>query len=66
MRIKFITEEGLLAAKSNYPTIFKEVIKKKSVDLHTLMNDNAIIRDSSIEIEDFSFEKQYPFHQLHY
>ena len=28
MRIKFITEEGLLAAKSNYKTIYKEIIKK--------------------------------------
>lgn len=56
MRIKFITEEGLLATKSNYPTIFKEVIKKKSVDLPTLLNDNSIIRDSSIEVEDFSFD----------
>ena len=56
MRINFITEEGLLAAKSNYPTIFKEIIKKKSTDLPTLMNDSSIIRDSSIEVEDFSFD----------
>lgn len=56
MRIKFITEEGLLTAKSNYPTIFKEIIKKKSTDLPTLMSDSSIIRDSSIEIEDFSFD----------
>lgn len=55
MRIKFITEEGLLAAKSNYATIYKDVIKK-TTDLPTLMNDNSIIRDSSIEIEDFSFD----------
>ena len=56
MRIKFITEEGLLAAKRNYLTIFKEIIKKKSTDLPTLMNDSSIIRDSSIEVEDFSFD----------
>lgn len=56
MRIKFITEEGLLTAKSNYPTIYKEVIKKKSTDLSALMNDSCIIRDSSIEIEEFSFD----------
>ena len=56
MKIKFITEDGLLSAKSNYSTIFKEVIKKKSTDLPALMNDSSIIRDSSIEIEDFSFD----------
>lgn len=56
MRIKFITEDGLLSAKSNYSTIFKEIIRNKSTDLPTLMNDGSIIRDSSIEIEDFSFD----------
>lgn len=56
MRIKFITEEGLLAAKSNYSTIYKEIIKKKATDLSTLMNDSSIIKDSSIEIEEFSFD----------
>lgn len=56
MKIKFITEEGLLAAKENYTVIFKEVIKKNTVDLPTLLNDSTIIKDSSIEIEDFSFD----------
>lgn len=56
MKIKFITEEGLLAAKSNYSTIYKELIKKKSSDLPTLLNDSSIIRESSIEIEEFSFD----------
>lgn len=56
MRIKFITEEGLLTAKSNYSTIFKEVIKKNNTDLPNLMNDKDIIRESSIEIEEFTFD----------
>lgn len=54
MRIKFITEEGLLAAKANYAVIYKEILKKKATDLPTLFNDSGIIRDSSIEIEEFS------------
>ena len=56
MRIKFITEEGLLAAKANYAVIYKEILKKKTMDLPTLFNDSSIIRDSSIEIEEFSFD----------
>ena len=56
MRIKFITEEGLLAAKANYAVIYKEILKKKATDLPTLFNDSGIIRDSSIEIEEFSFD----------
>lgn len=32
MRIKFITEEGLLAAKANYAVIYKEILKKKATD----------------------------------
>ena len=43
MRIKFITEEGLLAAKSNYKTIYKEIIKKGKTDLPGLLNDANII-----------------------
>ena len=56
MKIKFITEEGLTMAKANYPSIYNEVIKKKSKDLPTLFNDQTIIKNSSIEIEDFSFD----------
>ena len=56
MKIKFITEEGLLAAKSNYSTIYKELIIKNKSDLPTLLNDSSIIRESSIEIEEFSFD----------
>ena len=56
MRIKFITEEGLLAAKSNYKTIYKEIIKKGKTDLPGLLNDANIIKESSIEVEDFAFD----------
>lgn len=56
MKIKFITDDGLLAAKKNYSTIYKEIIKKGKFDLPALLNDNTIIRDSSLEIEEFSFD----------
>ena len=56
MRIKFIAEEGLIAAKSNYSEIFRQILKKKSTDLPTLLGDATAIKDSSIEVEEFSFD----------
>ncbi|MCR5523954.1 MAG: hypothetical protein K6F64_10065 [Clostridia bacterium] len=55
MKIKFITEEGLLTAKGNYSTIYKEVIKKSN-NICNVLNDSSVIKESSIEIEDFSFD----------
>lgn len=56
MRLKFITEEGLLKAKSNYSAIYKEVILKKNKTLEELFGDDNLIRETSIEIEDFSLD----------
>ena len=56
MKIKFITEDGLLAAKSNYAIIYKDLLKKKTSDLPTLLMDETIIRDSFLEVEEFSFD----------
>lgn len=56
MRLKFITEEGLLAAKGNYSAIFNEVLVKNNCNIQTLLDDDTIIRESSIEYEPFSFD----------
>lgn len=56
MRIKFITEEGLETAKANYPIVCKQVVINKKSDLPSLLNDSNVIKDSSIEVEDFVFD----------
>ena len=59
MKIKFITDEGLEKARNNYKTIYKEILVKGTSDLQTLFNDDHIIKDTSINIEDFSLDTSF-------
>lgn len=59
MKIKFITDEGLEKARNNYKTIYKEILVKGTSDLQTLFNDDHIIKNTSIDIEDFSLDSGY-------
>lgn len=59
MKIKFITDEGLEKARNNYKTIYKEILLKGNSDLQTIFNDENIIKDTSIEIEDFSLDTSF-------
>lgn len=56
MKLKFITEEGLLAAKGNYSAIYNEILVKNNCTIQSLLNDDNIIRESSIEYEPFEFD----------
>ena len=56
MKIKFITEEGLITAKNNYKIIYDKIIKSNSTQLCDLLNDDNIIRESAIEIDPFDFD----------
>ena len=56
MKIKFITEEGLLKAKANFKSIYKEMLVKPQKSIQELFEDDRIIRDTSMEIEDFSLD----------
>lgn len=59
MKIKFITDEGLEKARNNFKTIYKEILVKGTSDLQTLFNDDHIIKDTSIDIEDFSLDTSF-------
>lgn len=59
MKIKFITDEGLEKARNNYKTIYKEILVKGTSDLQTLFNDDHIIKNTSIDIEDFSLDTSF-------
>ena len=56
MRLKFITEEGLLAAKGNFSAIYDEVLLKGTCGIQTLLGDDTLIRESSIEYEPFELD----------
>ncbi len=55
MKIKFITEDGLLKAKSNFKAIYKEALKSNKT-IQEVFEDDKIIRDTSMEIEDFTLD----------
>ena len=56
MKIKFITEEGLLKAKNNFKAIYKDMLVKPKKSIQELFEDEKIIRDTSMEIEEFSLD----------
>ena len=59
MRIKFITEEGLVKTKANFSQIQKEVLVKRSKTLSELFNDETMIRNTSIEVDDFELDMSH-------
>jgi hypothetical protein len=59
MRVKFITDEGLEKARNNFKSIYKEILVKGNSDLCTLFDDENIIKNTSIEIEDFSLDTSF-------
>ena len=56
MKIKFITEDGLLKAKNNFKAIYKDMLVKPKKSIQELFEDEKIIRDTSMEIEEFSLD----------
>lgn len=56
MKIKFITDEGLLKAKNNFKAIYKDMLVKPKKSIQELFEDEKIIRDTSMEIEEFSLD----------
>lgn len=56
MFVKFISEEDLEKARANYKTISKNILIKGNTDLQSMFNDENIIRNTSIEIEDFTLD----------
>ena len=56
MKLKFITEEGLLKAKGNFSSIYEEILIKKNCSIQELLNDETLIRNSSIEYEPFELD----------
>ena len=56
MNIKFITEEGLLKAKNNFKSIYKEMLAKPQKSIQELFEDEKIVRETSMEIEEFSLD----------
>ena len=56
MKIKFITEDGLLKAKNNFKSIYKEMLAKPQKNIQELFEDEKIVRETSMEIEEFSLD----------
>lgn len=59
MKIKFITDEGLEKARNNFKSIYKEMLVKENTDLQSLFGDETIIRNTSIEIDDFTLDTSF-------
>lgn len=60
MKIKYITEDGIITLRKNAKDVFKEVVRDKSKTINDLLNDNNLIKESSFEVEDYSLEMQSP------
>ena len=56
MYIKYITEENLEKLRANYKTISKEVLIKGTTNIQTFFNDENIVKNTSIEIDDFTLD----------
>lgn len=59
MHIKFITDDGLEKSRNNFTTIYKEILVKGNTTLHNLFEDENIIKNTSIEIEDFTLDTSF-------
>lgn len=60
MKIKYITEDGILALKNNANIIYSEVIKKKSKTINEVLNDKSMIKLTPFDIDDFVLDMSQP------
>lgn len=56
MKIKYITEDDLLAIKSNTSTIYRKLLVDGEKNIIEIMNNEALIKDTSYEVEDFELD----------
>ncbi len=60
LRVKYVSEDGLNAIKSNLLTIYKEVILNNDKTISEALKDESLIKESSIEIVDFALDMSQP------
>ena len=60
MKIKYITEDDLNAIKSNAATILRQVILYKEKTIEEALDNDALIKKSTFEIEDFKMDMSQP------
>lgn len=53
MKIKYITEEGILTLRNNNKIIFEGIMLEKDKSILELMKDDNLIKETSYEINDF-------------
>ncbi|MDO4467776.1 MAG: DUF6339 family protein [Bacillota bacterium] len=59
MKVKYLTEDGLLLLKNNSKSLFKEVVNgKKTLDEY--FEDNSYIKESPIEVDDITLAMNAP------
>ena len=59
MKIKYLTEDGLLMLKKNKKSVYKEIIIGKKT-LEDFLSDDGYLKQSPIEIEDFTLTVDAP------
>lgn len=57
MKIKYITEDGLLLLKNNASSAFKEIIKNKKT-LRDFLEDDNYIKESNLEIDEIVLDTE--------
>lgn len=59
MRIKYITEDGLITIKGNIKTVYKGLFVEDN-SLSVALNEEGIIKNTPFEIEDFKLDMSQP------
>ncbi|ETJ21058.1 hypothetical protein Q604_UNBC18358G0004 [human gut metagenome] len=60
MKIKYVTEDGLLMIKNNADIVFREIIKGKEKTIMELFNDDSLIKETPYDIEEFTLDMSQP------
>ncbi|WP_430886146.1 DUF6339 family protein [Fusibacter sp. JL216-2] len=60
MKIRFVTEDGLHAIKSNHKEIFSKIIDDRSLCVESLFSDKDLLKDTPYEVNDFQLDTSQP------
>lgn len=60
MKIKYITEDGLLAIRSNTAVIKERLQKNKNITIQEIMGDESIIKETGFSVSDFQLDMSQP------
>lgn len=60
MKLKYVIEDDLLAIKSNMETIYQKLLIDGDKSIEEIMNNEALIKETTYEIEEFKLDMSQP------